>query len=179
MNLEEQETLEIISPALKNSLKLKRHLKTEEKVSDKLESLNQSLFNAIDDKFFSSFSPQVKTHTLHPENPFNIDLTKPLTTQASDPNLIFRSDYRMETSSQDTYEEVTSQLEPVPLVMDSCYSHKDFDENNSISSPHGKQLVHSAESFGLSESDFAFTLFEADPPQHDYETYQNCRLIIT
>ena len=179
MNLEEQETLEIISPALKNSLQLKRLLKTEEKVSDKLDSINQSLFNEIDDKFFSSFSPQVKTHSLHPENPFNIDLTKPMTTQASDPNLIFRSDYRMESSSQDTYEEVTSQLEPVPLVMDSCYSHNDFDDNNSISSPHGKQLVHSAESFEQSESDFAFTLFEADPPQHDYETYHNCRLIIT
>ena len=76
----------------------------------------------------------------------------------------------MESSSQDTYEEVTSQLEPVPLVMDSCYSHEDFEDNNSISSPLGNQLVHNAKSFELTEAGLGFSLFESDPPQHDFET---------
>lgn len=128
--LEEQDTLEICSPIVMKSLKVKRLGKTEEKLSDKLDSFSSDLSN-VNDNFISYFSPQVKTHSLHPGNPYSIDLTKPMAAQGSHSSSIFR-DHRSFTQGSDdecSYEEITSQLEPVPLVMDSCYSH--FEERDS------------------------------------------------
>ena len=82
--LEEQDTLELYSPMVKKSLKTKRMGKTEDKLSDKLDSFSAG------ENFFSLFPPQVKTHSLHPSNPYNIDLTKPMAVQDSHSNSIFR-----------------------------------------------------------------------------------------
>ena len=130
--LEEQNTLEAYSPTAKKSLKTKRLGKTEEKLSTKLDTFSSC------ENFFNIFPPQVKTHDLHPDNPYNIDLTKPMAVQDSHSNSIFR-DHRSFTqdSEECSYEEITSQLEPVPLVMDTCYSHFERDSSNSIGgSPH-------------------------------------------
>lgn len=82
--LEEQDTLEVYSPTAKKSLKTKRLGKTEEKLSNKLDTFSAG------ENFFNFFSPQVKTHSLHPSNPYNIDLTKPMAVQDSHSNSIFR-----------------------------------------------------------------------------------------
>ena len=54
LQLEEQDTLELYSPMLRKPLKAKRIGKTEEKLSDKLDTFSAGLSN---DNFFSYFSP--------------------------------------------------------------------------------------------------------------------------
>ena len=174
---EEQDTLELCSPMLrKQTLKFNKRLgKTEEKLSDKLDTFRARLSN---DNFFSYFSPQVKTHSLHPENPYNIDLNKPImAAQSSYPNSIFR-DYSFtqdsfeERCSSSCYEDITSQLEPVPLVMDTCYSGSSLFELDSSNSIVGSAPQDSADPIWrlssppaddyLLSSEFAYTSKEKD-----------------
>ena len=62
---------------VKKSSKTKRLVKTEEKLSDKLDTFSSG------ENFFNIFPPQVKTHSLHPSNPYNINLSKSMAVQDS------------------------------------------------------------------------------------------------
>ena len=140
MLLEEQETRELFSPARIQSCKERRNNKL---LNKQFTCDNGSLVVSNED-IFSGFSPKPKGHGLHPENPYglevdqNYDSTKRVKVGES----IFR-DHRSLThdSGEGSYEDITSQLEPVPLVMTSCYSHFGSCSGHSVSTPLGVQEV--------------------------------------
>jgi hypothetical protein len=154
LRLEEQDTLELICQDRIQSCQAKRLSKTQSKLSYKFESICKSGLIDMEQNFLSTFSPQVKAHSLHPENPFvNIDVKIEQHQQELEEheknyvcaNLLFNSHRSFtDDSGAGSVDNITSQLSPAHIAMNSCYSHFDKDDsssiqgaNNSVSTPRG------------------------------------------